>query len=140
MKNFSLILISTLFVNLLCAQKSITREEAIAMVKKDFYAFESLDQKYQSDKEIFSLAMKMCNDAMKFASQDLKKNKGFVTRALKVDERTLKYADESLKKDKDIVFFAVTNDPSTLSYAAKSLQNDKNFILEILDDKYNCRL
>jgi hypothetical protein len=96
MKNFSLILISTLFVNLLCAQKSITREEAIAMVKKDFYAFESLDQKYQSDKEIFSLAMKMCNDAMKFASQDLKKNKGFVTRALKVDERTLKYADEFL--------------------------------------------
>jgi hypothetical protein len=137
MKNFSLVLISLLFVNLVFSQNVKTREEAISLVEKDCFAFESLDEKYRTDKEIVLLAVQNCEDALKFASQDLKKDKELVLKAIKIDERVLEFADESLKKDKEVVLMAVYNDPRTLKFADKSLQDDRAFILEILDKKYS---
>ena len=74
MKKNSFLLLSILVVNLVFSQNSITREEAIAMVKKDCYAFGSLDEKYRADKEFVLLALKKCPNAFEFASKDLRKD------------------------------------------------------------------
>ncbi|KAG2393721.1 hypothetical protein C9374_007252 [Naegleria lovaniensis] len=78
---------------------------------------------------------KQKSSTLKYATEELKKNKEIVIEAVKQNGSTLIHAAEELKKDKEIVLEAVKQNGSALEYAAEELKKDKQFILEAVKQK-----
>ena len=64
--------------------------------------------------------------------------KEVILEAVKFDGRLLKYASDELRKDREVVLEAVKKDERALDYACEELRNDKEVILEVVkkDGKY----
>ena len=88
--------------------------------------------KNPTDKRVIVIAeaIKKSYIAIKFAGDNLKKDKNIVLEAIKQDGNALEYADESLKKDRKFILEAVKQWGDALRYADESLQKDKKIVLE----------
>jgi formylglycine-generating enzyme required for sulfatase activity/uncharacterized protein len=117
-------------------QTSMTKTQALALVKKDYENLKSLPQKYKKDKEIVLAAVKsnefLGDGAFKYADDSLKKDKKFVLVVVNTNGSTLEYVDNSLKKDKEVVLAAVRKFGLALEYADDLLKKDKEVVLAAL--------
>ena len=85
------------------------------------YASEELKR----DKEVVLEAVKKWGEALEYASEEFKNDKEVVLEAVKNDGYALKYASEELKNDKEVVLAAIRNTRYALEYASWRLQNDE---------------
>ncbi len=115
------------------------RELAKELVTSSSYAFKGLSKELQGDKEIVTLAvMKSYGESsLKYASEELKKDKSFIISLVSKKGSILEYVDDEFKKDKDVVTAAVIAPYSgcTLQYASEELKKDKNFIVSLVSKK-----
>ena len=68
-------------------------------------------------------------EILKFASDEIKKNKEIVITSVKQNGLMLEFADNDLKNDKEVVLIAVQNQGIALQYASDNLKNDRETVL-----------
>jgi len=71
---------------------------------------------------------------IRYATNNLKKNKKFVLDAVKQNFYALKYASEDLRNDKQVVLEAVKYRGIALRYASRELKMDKDVVLEAVQN------
>ena len=87
------------------------------------------DSKGDEDVRVFVMAaVKHSGYALRYADEDLKKDREIVLAAVKENGNALRYADE-LQDDHEIVLAAVKENGKALRYADASLQNDPAIVL-----------
>ncbi len=84
----------------------------------------------EREQSIAEVAVKNNGMALKYTSDEIKKNKKIVLIAVKQNGMALEFADPSLQKDRDIVMAAVKNKGTALQFASESLKREKDIILQ----------
>ena len=74
-------------------------------------------------------AVKQDGDALKFASDDLQKDREIVMTAVKHNVSSLEFASEDHQKDREIVMAEVNQDGIALEFASLELQGDCDVVL-----------
>ena len=77
----------------------------------------------------FTIKMLKYSYNLKYASDNLKKDKDIVLTAVRKNGSALEYASEELKYDKDVVLATVIQNGLALIYASEELRNDKDVVL-----------
>ena len=104
-------------------------------VKENGTALKYAHEDLQKDKELVLEAVKEDGSALKYAHEDLQKDKEVVLEAAKKYSFALQYAHEDLQKDKEFVLEAVKVDGLALKYVHEDLQRDKEFVLEAVKEE-----
>ncbi|KAF0981765.1 hypothetical protein FDP41_012422 [Naegleria fowleri] len=86
------------------------------------------------DLDFMSTLVEYNEQALKYASDELKGNRQLVLKAVTNFGRALKYCSDELRKDRDIVRSAVRNCGIALSFACPELRNDMSIILEAVEN------
>ena len=105
-------------------------EEALEQVENG--DFEMVDPKLWNNRDFVLKAVIKNEEAFRFASKDLKKERNFVLEAVKNAGYVLAYSVEEweeLKDDREIVLQAVISDGYALESASEKLQDDKEIVL-----------
>ena len=81
------------------------------------------------NREIALRAIKQDGTALKFVSDELKKDREIVLAAVKQEGYSLRYASNELKQDYDIVLAAVQHNGFSLQFASDELKNDRGIVM-----------
>ena len=118
------------------AEKFKTNKNIITeAVKSGRKALSFLAENEKNDKNLVITAVKHHGYALQYASEQLQNDKDVVIAAITaVDQysNTLQYASEELRNDKDVVITAVGHNGNALQYASEELQNDKDVAMAAL--------
>ena len=68
--------------------------------------------------------------SLKYASEDLKKDKDFAISCVGKNYENLKYVDESLQSDRDLVMAAIASSKDAFCYACNSVRDDPELALQ----------
>lgn len=121
--------------------QKLTKEQTIAVVKKDGEKLSELDEKFKEDEQIVLAALEQNPKAIVYASAKLKANKEFMLKALKdkgfLTEIIIKSASAELKNDKDFIFETLKDKtevtiPIIMEFVNPELKNDKDFMLSLI--------
>lgn len=102
--------------------KSSTREEVLEAVKQYGLNIKYAHDDLKKDKGVVLEAVKNNRWAFAYAHDDLKKDKQFVLEVVKQNGWTLQYVYESLKRDKEVVLEAVKQNGCAFGYAHDDLK------------------
>ena len=118
------------------AEKFKTNKNIITeAVKSGRKALSFLAENEKNDKNLVITAVKHHGYALQYAPEQLQNDKDVVIAAITaVDQysNTLQYASEELRNDKDVVITAVGHNGNALQYASEELQNDKDVAMAAL--------
>ena len=106
-----------------------SKNEALAVVKKDGKALADLSEELRADKEIVLAAVQQNGYALKFASEKLRGDKEVVLAAVQQNGYVLEYASEELRGDKEVVLAAIRRYGCALKYATEELRGDREVVL-----------
>jgi len=81
-----------------------------------------------SQRDIMENAVRQNGLALRYASEDLKKNFSLVLNAVRQNGRAIRYADDSLKNNIDIVRAAVNQDGTALEFASDELRANESIV------------
>ena len=104
----------------------------MAAVKKDPRFYEKLSEDFKKDEEILIAAfeqIKSFYSPLKFASEDLKKNKTLILKIMELDGKSLEHVGTDLKKDREVVLRAVQNNGWSLQHADIAFQSDREIVM-----------
>ena len=116
-----------------------TSERIIAMraVKRHWTALKFVSDELKKDKELVWAAILQNWGALELASDELKGDRDFMIKSVKLNWRTLKFAsvdfDNDLSVDPEIVFAAVCQDGCALQFASKRLKSDRHIVLKAVE-------
>ena len=85
----------------------------------------------------FLSAATINGEILKFASDEIKKNKELVIAAVKQNGLMLEFAHNDLKDDKEVVLFAVLSQGIALQFASDNLKNDRITVLIAVQSRGN---
>jgi uncharacterized protein (TIGR02145 family) len=100
---------------------------AAATAKGEILKFASDDIK--KNKELVIASVKQNGNMLEFAVDDLKHNKEVVSFAVQSKGSALQFASYALKDNKEVVAYAVQNRGNALQYASDNLKNDREIVL-----------
>ncbi len=91
----------------------------------------------KADQNLILDAMKKTNqaDILEYVDPALKNNKEFMMKAVNIYSEALKYASEDLRKDYDVVRPAILDSSYAFQYADPSLQENKELAFEVFSKK-----
>ena len=81
--------------------------KTLSLVKLNPVALKYAADELKKDREIVLAAVKNDGLALEYAADELKKDRDFILAAVKINGLALEYASDELKKDRDIVLAAV---------------------------------
>ena len=103
--------------------------ELHAPTKQEMLQYElmrmTLDPKYRPQHPDF-------DQALRYASEELKNDREVVLQVVKQDGGALRYASEELKNDREVVLAAVKQNGWALMYASEELKNDREVVLDVV--------
>mmetsp|Transcript_120565 Transcript_120565/g.257480 ORF Transcript_120565/g.257480 Transcript_120565/m.257480 type:complete len:583 (-) Transcript_120565:203-1951(-) len=102
--------------------KSNASRQWVAKVATNGRKLETAPPDILEDPEVVLYAVQDFGFAMRWASEDLRKNKAFVKLAVQVNSFALKYADDALLDDFEVVLTACKSGGTALKYASQRLQ------------------
>jgi len=115
------------------AEKFKTNKNIITeAVKSSSKVLSFLAENEKNDKNLVITAVDHNGYALQYASEKLRNDKDVVITAVRNNGYALQYASEELRNDKDVVITAVRNNGETLQFASKELQNDKDVAMAAL--------
>ena len=100
------------------------KEAAIAAVKHDWKALDSISEVLRGDVDVVMAAVTQSGFALEFASKELKNDQEVVLAAVTQNGHAFKYAPEELQNNKEVALAAVTQDGWALQDASEELRND----------------
>ena len=99
-------------------------------------AFEYVSDRLKKDKDVILAVSGNC-DSLKYASENLTKDRTFILTAVKKNGCNLRYASEELKNDKEVVLTAIKENGYALRYASEKIKNDKEVVLTAVKKDYS---
>lgn len=134
------------------------KAELLKQLRSNYYEFKSnvlekAPKKYRNDPDFMLKAIDVSSEAVKYASEALKKNQSFALDAIKIYSPArrrmvlggaggvsfgpnrppiLKYLSPELQMDRKVVLASVKKDGRALQHACESFRNDKEIVLTAL--------
>ena len=106
------------------------RDFLLEIVSLDAYCLEFFSEELKQDEQIVLAAAKHFGDAaLEFGADKFKTNKNIITEAVKSSSKVLSFLAENDKNDKNLIMTAVDNYGNALEYASEQLQNDKDVVI-----------
>ena len=87
--------------------QDITKESALALVRKGGYHLKDLPIEFRNDKDVVLEAVRERGFALEYASKKLRNDREVVLEAVKRCSFSLEYASKELQNDREIVFEAI---------------------------------
>lgn len=92
-------------------------------------------EKYSNDRDVMLQLVSEYGCALKWASYELKKDKGLVIEAVKNDYLALNYVDDpELLEDREFMLELIKINPDVFDYVSTKLLSDKELMLEMLKE------
>jgi len=116
------------------------RDFLLEIVSLDAYCLEFFSEELKQDEQIVLAAAKHFGDAaLEFGADKFKTNKNIITEAVKSSGKALSFLAENEKNDKNLVITAVKHHGYALQYAPEQLQNDKDVVIAAITavDQYS---
>jgi hypothetical protein len=131
------------------------REYLLKLIAENDHVYNYLNKKLKEDKEIIRICLKMDTDilrkiapvadaelilkaikfnaaALRYATDELLKDRGFILNSVKANGNVLHYVSEVFQADKEIVLEALKSDGETLQYASKQLRSDMEIVMQAI--------
>jgi hypothetical protein len=107
------------------------RDFLLEIVSLDAYCLEFFSEELKQDEQIVLAAAKHFGDAaLEFGADKFKTNKNIITEAVKSSSKVLSFLAENEKNDKNLVITAVKHHGGfPLQYASEELRNDKDVVI-----------
>mmetsp|Transcript_38535 Transcript_38535/g.110626 ORF Transcript_38535/g.110626 Transcript_38535/m.110626 type:complete len:448 (-) Transcript_38535:162-1505(-) len=105
------------------------RMRALRAVTSDGLSLQHVFLAHRGDQEVVLAAVASNPDAMRFASEALRKDRRFALSAVEVDGLVLRHLGQRLTFDPDVVLAAVRQNEGALAFAAPALRFAKHFAM-----------
>ena len=115
--------------------EELKQDEQIVLAAAKHFGDAALEfgaDKFKTNKNIITEAVKSSSKVLSFLAENEKNDKNLVITAVKHHGYALQYASEELRNDKDVVITAVGHNGNALQYASEELQNDKDMAMAAL--------
>jgi len=115
--------------------KTLTRQEALQLVRSDGNNLKSLSKEFKKDNEIVMSAVTQNGHSLKFADVKLRKDKKIAIKALQNQHReiikygVIRHVHKSLRKDKQVVLTELRRWGESLEYVDSFLRKDKEVVM-----------
>ena len=116
------------------------RDFLLEIVSLDARCLKFFSEEFKQDEQIVLAAAKHFGDAaLEFGAEKFKTNKNIITEAVKSGRKALSFLAENEKNDKNLVITAVKHHGYALQYASEQLQNDKDVVIAAITavDQYS---
>ena len=111
------------------------KDELMRFLKKGNIVLKFASDDLKKDREVVLEAIKHGGAQIQYASEDLRADKTLGLLAVQKYGRALQYLSEDLRKDRQIVLEAIKNNGCALEYAHEDLKKDKELILEAIKNR-----